>query len=120
MAAVYSDSSRYNEDDNEVSIDTQPESVDTLAFQEFQEAFTVEAATTPRRNICVIAPDEYGVYRDEEGNTHAMESRCQKKTYKKYLRWQIAWEVDILAYHNMKDTFRCPKSILTLLIQRNL
>ena len=66
------------------------------------------------------AKDEYGVYRDEEGNTHAMESRCQKKTYKKYLRWQIAWEVDILAYHNMKDTFRCPKSILTLLIQRNL
>ncbi|KAF3569431.1 hypothetical protein DY000_02014944 [Brassica cretica] len=73
-AAIYSDSGRENEDDHEVSIDTQPESVDTLAFQEFQEAFTVEDAATPRRNICVIAPDEYVVYRDEEGNTHAMES----------------------------------------------
>lgn len=31
----------------------------------------LEAANTPRRMIRVMAPDEYGVYRDQERNTRA-------------------------------------------------
>ena len=35
----------------------------------------VEAANPPRRKICVVSPNEFRVYRDEEGNTHAMDER---------------------------------------------
>ncbi|KAG2311912.1 hypothetical protein Bca52824_023469 [Brassica carinata] len=27
------------------------------------------------RKICVVQPDEYGVYRDEDGNAHALDGR---------------------------------------------
>lgn len=63
VAVCYSDSSTEREDDNEVLIDTQPSSFDTPASPGLRESFFVQA-TTPRRNICVMTPDEYRVYRD--------------------------------------------------------
>lgn len=75
MAAVYSDSSRYNEDDNEVSIDTQPVSLNISANTEKLKALTLEATTPAKRMICVMALDEYGIYRDEEENAHATDGR---------------------------------------------
>ncbi|KAG5377765.1 hypothetical protein IGI04_025607 [Brassica rapa subsp. trilocularis] len=64
------------EDDNEVSIDTQPAAaVVTPVSPEFQDIFLVEATNSPRRKIRRVSPDDYGVYIDEESNAHAMERK---------------------------------------------
>ncbi|KAG5396903.1 hypothetical protein IGI04_018717 [Brassica rapa subsp. trilocularis] len=41
----------------------------------YQPSFTIHTATSSKKKICVIQRDEYGVYRDEDGNTHALDGR---------------------------------------------
>ncbi|KAL0723121.1 hypothetical protein Bca4012_037720 [Brassica carinata] len=65
-----------HEDDGEASIYTQPEaSIDTPASLDYRKSFAIEAATSPRRMICVVQPDEYGVYKNKEGNAKTMYER---------------------------------------------
>ena len=76
LPVCYSDYGVEREDDNEVSIDTQPAAaVVTPVSPEFQDIFLVEATNSPRRKIRRVSPDDYGVYIDEESNAHAMERK---------------------------------------------
>lgn len=69
----------YGHDDDEVSINTHAALIDTTPIAEKLVAMMFEAATTPPISTpsrCeVLAPDEYGVYRDQWGNAKAQDGR---------------------------------------------
>ena len=64
------------DNDHANEIDDFPEgSINSWENDYYQPSFTVHTATPSKRKIHIIHPDDYGVYRDEDGNTQALDGR---------------------------------------------
>ncbi|KAF2587925.1 hypothetical protein F2Q70_00038600 [Brassica cretica] len=62
------------DNDHANEIDDFPEgSINSWENDYYQPSFTVHTATPSKRKIHIIHLDEYGVYRDEDGNTQALD-----------------------------------------------
>ena len=57
-------------------IDDFPEGfIDSWENGHYQPSFAIHIAIASKRKICVVQPDEYDVYRYEDGNAHALDGR---------------------------------------------